>query len=153
MLARCVTCGDELHPERAERYDYCLKPDCQMKNARPLTVVSVGVNKASDQYLVLDDQTRNEMASGRYRDPGRISSGRLGRGRPRTAPGPRWSDAPARTKDREEEIDSWTRAEQDLALAFDVTGRLPLIEIAKRLGRDEVTVAKMLVAAKSRWKR
>jgi hypothetical protein len=153
MLARCVTCRDELLPERAERYDYCMKPGCQMKNARPLTVVSVGVNKASDQYVVLDDQTRNEMASGRYRDPGRTSSGRLGRGRPRTASGPRWSEAPARTEGREEALESWTRAEQNLALAYEVTGRLPLIEIAKRLGRDERTVAKMLVAAKARWKR
>ena len=51
-MAQCVTCGSELHPERAEKYDYCTKRECPEQNARPLTIAAVGVNKAADQYLV-----------------------------------------------------------------------------------------------------
>lgn len=44
-MAQCVTCGADLHPERAAKYDYCLDPECQARNARRLTIASVGVNK------------------------------------------------------------------------------------------------------------
>jgi hypothetical protein len=63
-MAQCVTCGCELHPERAEKYDHCTRRECREANAKPLTVVSVGVNKAADQYLVLNDQTRDDLAAG-----------------------------------------------------------------------------------------
>src|SRR5262249_27497558 len=33
-VAQCVTCGSELHPERAEKYDYCMAPECQEKNLK-----------------------------------------------------------------------------------------------------------------------
>lgn len=155
-MANCVTCGAELHPERAQKYDYCTRPDCRAKNARPRTIVSIGVNKAADQFVVLDDRTTDEMASGRYRDPGRTSSARLGKGRSRARPtrgraaGPD-RDAP-RPESSEGTAETWTREEQNLALAYDVTGRLPLEEIARRLDRDPGTVARMLVAAKARWR-
>jgi hypothetical protein len=104
--------------------------------------------------VVLDERAEQEMASGRYRDPGRTASGRLGPGRSRagtTVPGagsdrvphgPDSSDAPAET---------WTQEEQNLALAYEITGRLPIEEIAKRMGRSQRAVAAMLVAAKARW--
>src|SRR6266508_5859289 len=66
-MANCVTCGEELHPERAEKYDYCTRPDCRERNARGLQIVAVGVNKAADQYVVLNERTKQEMASGRYK--------------------------------------------------------------------------------------
>ena len=66
-MATCVTCGDELHPERAERYDYCTKRECRQQNAKALPIVAVGVNKAADQFVVLDERTEKEMASGRYK--------------------------------------------------------------------------------------
>jgi hypothetical protein len=151
-MANCVTCGVELHPERAEKYDYCSREECRAENARGLTIVAVGVNKAADQYVVLDERAEQEMASGRYRDPGRTASGRLGTGRSRAGttvpragadrvPHPP-SDGPAET---------WTQEEQNLALAHEITGRLPIEEIAKRLGRSQRAVAAMLVAAKARW--
>ena len=40
-MANCVTCGKELHPERAEKYDYCNDPDCRERNARGLAIVAV----------------------------------------------------------------------------------------------------------------
>ena len=74
-MSTCVTCGSELHPERAEKYDYCLEPDCQAENAGGLTMVAVGVNKSAEQFQVLDDRTREAMAAGRYQDQRRASFG------------------------------------------------------------------------------
>ena len=74
-MAQCVTCGSELHPDRAKKYDYCMKPDCQEKNLKALTMVAVGVNKSAEQYLLLDEQTQNELASGKFADQRRGSFG------------------------------------------------------------------------------
>ncbi len=74
-MAQCVTCGTELHPERAEKYDYCLAPECQRKNLKPLTMVAVGVNKSAEQYLLLDDKTRDDLAQGKFHDQRRASFG------------------------------------------------------------------------------
>ena len=67
-MAHCVTCGVELHPERAERYDYCPRRECREGNAKPLTIAAVAVNKAADQYLVLNDQAKEDLAAGKYQD-------------------------------------------------------------------------------------
>ncbi len=53
-MPQCVTCGCELHPERALKYNYCMTRECQDKNAKGLTMVAVGVNKAAEQYLIRD---------------------------------------------------------------------------------------------------
>jgi len=82
-LAQCVTCGSELHPERAQKYDYCTKRECRQLNARPLTIAAVGVNKAADQYLVLNDRAREDLAAGKYQDQRKSSS--VTDGPPRTA--------------------------------------------------------------------
>ena len=74
-MAQCITCGSELHPERAEKYDYCLAQECQEKNLKGLTMVAVGVNKSAEQYLLLDDQTRDELARGKFHDQRRGSFG------------------------------------------------------------------------------
>jgi hypothetical protein len=74
-MRRCVTCGAELHPERAKKYDYCMSPECQKKNLKGLTMVAVGVNKAAEQYLLLDEDTEAELASGKYHDQRRGSFG------------------------------------------------------------------------------
>jgi hypothetical protein len=74
-MAQCVTCGSELHPDRAQKYNYCMKPECQEKNLKGLTMVAVGVNKSAEQYLLLDEQTQNELASGKFADQRRGSFG------------------------------------------------------------------------------
>jgi hypothetical protein len=74
-MYKCITCGTELHPERAKKYNYCMSPACQEKNAKGLTMVAVGVNKAAEQYMILDDQTKEELASGKYHDQRRGSFG------------------------------------------------------------------------------
>jgi hypothetical protein len=89
-LARCITCGAELHPERARKYDYCMKPECQAKNLKGLDMVAVGVNKSAEQFLLLDEDTRAELASGKYHDQRRGTFGQAERapGQPQPAPGP-----------------------------------------------------------------
>jgi hypothetical protein len=90
MMAQCITCGTELHPERAEKYDYCMARECQEKNAKGLTMVAVGMNKAADELMILDERTQADLASGRYRDQRR---GSFGTSAP--APAPRVPAAPA----------------------------------------------------------
>jgi hypothetical protein len=51
--ATCITCGDYLHPERARKYGYCMKPECQARNLKGLTMVAVGVNKSAAQQVLL----------------------------------------------------------------------------------------------------
>ena len=74
-MPQCVTCGRELHPERAQKYNYCMARECQEKNAKSLTMVAVGVNKAAEQYMILDERTREELANGKYHDQRRGSFG------------------------------------------------------------------------------
>jgi hypothetical protein len=78
----CVTCGDDLHPERAKKYNYCMKPECQAKNLKGLTMVAVGVNKSAEQYMLLDDDTKADLARGKYHDQRRGTFGQ-----PESAPG------------------------------------------------------------------
>ena len=73
-MARCVTCGSELHPERAEKYDYCTRRECRERNARPLTIAAVAQNKAADEFLVLNDRAREDLAAGKYQDRRKSSS-------------------------------------------------------------------------------
>jgi hypothetical protein len=153
IVARCITCGTPLHPERAEKYDYCTKPDCRAKNARGLTIAAVGVNKAADQYIVLDERTQEEMAGGRYLDARRASS--ISPAQPRLR---RRSIHPAaspaeRLPRSQQPAESWTEPQQNLALALHMTGKKTLEEIAERLKRRPETVAEMIVAAKRKWKR
>src|SRR6516162_9403996 len=81
-MEKCVTCGRELHPERAKKYNYCMSRECQEKNAKGLTMVAVGVNKAAEQYMILDEHTKEELASGKYHDQRRGSFGTSGTGQP-----------------------------------------------------------------------
>src|SRR6266511_5622201 len=110
-MANCVTCREKLHPERAEKYDYCTRPDCRERNARGLQIVAVGVNKAADQYVVLSERNKQEMASGRFKKEPEVP----GSSRPRLArtPGavrvpPSRSSAASRPR--------WTEAQENLAL-------------------------------------
>ena len=74
-ITTCITCGAELHPERAKKYNYCMAPDCQAKNLKGLSMVAVGVNKSAEQYLLLDEDTKTELAEGKYHDQRRGSFG------------------------------------------------------------------------------
>ena len=87
---KCITCGDDLHPERAIKYDYCMKPECQAKNLKGLDMVAVGVNKSAEQYMLLDEDTKADLARGKYHDQRRGTFGQ-----PESAPGQPGAARPA----------------------------------------------------------
>src|SRR5438034_9632836 len=89
-MAQCITCGTELHPERAKKYNYCMARECQEKNAKGLTMVAVGMNKAAEEFMILDEGTAEDLASGKYRDQRRGSIGTSAAG-PGPRPAPRTS--------------------------------------------------------------
>ena len=67
-----------------------MKPECQAKNLKGLTMVAVGVNKSAEQYLLLDEDTKAELAQGKYHDQRRGTFGPPG-----PAPGPPRAARPA----------------------------------------------------------
>jgi hypothetical protein len=154
-MAHCVTCGSELHPERAEKYDYCTRPECREQNARPLTIAAVAVNKSADQYLVLNERTREDLAAGRYQDHRKSSSITDGPPRRRartpaaTKPGPKPGRRPPTPQPPRR---SWTKPQEDLALIYSARGMRP-DEIADRLGVSRYRATQMILAARSRAKR
>jgi hypothetical protein len=148
-MAHCVTCGNELHPERAEKYDYCTKRECREQNAKPLTVVSVGVNKAADQYLILNDRTRGDLAAGKYQDQRKSASVTGERSGPKRIPAAakRAPRAGASASPSPRPRQTWTRSQQDLAVIYNARGMSPE-EIAGKLGLSRSTVTQMILAAK-----
>jgi hypothetical protein len=159
-MKSCVTCGDALHPERAAKYSYCTKPDCQQKNLKDLTIVSIGVNKSADQFMVLDEKTSDELARGQHLDPRRGSYGRQdpptgesasqpapdGPSRP-AAPDNAKSAAPAkRSPTSPRRARQWTDSQQRLALLYNEQGLSP-DKIAEKLGLSRYLVTQMILTA------
>jgi hypothetical protein len=166
-MAQCITCGAELHPERAQKYNYCMARECQEKNAKGLTMVAVGMNKAADELVILDERTRDELAEGRYQDQRRGSFGPLpaapgtqaaaGTGtaeaRPRPArPRPaRPGQAQPGTSARAAARRPWTASQEKLALLYNQQGLRPA-EIAQKLGISSYMVSQIILAARNRGK-
>jgi hypothetical protein len=162
----CVSCGDELHPERAKKYDYCMKPECQAKNLKGLTMVAVGVNKSAEQYLLLDEDTKSELAQGKYHDQRRGTFGQPepAPGQPRAA-GPaapaQASTAPASSAAAKASPASTipaaprgprlpgTASQRRLAALYNQQGLRP-DEIARKLGLSRYDVTQIILAARSR---
>ena len=176
-MAQCITCGSELHPERAKKYNYCMAPKCQEKNLKGLTMVAVGVNKAADQYLVLDERTKDELASGKFRDQRRGSFGtslpssspvapvspagdgaavkagvtaRTARG---AAVGRAGSTQPAHRRPASRDLPRrpWSKSQEKLALLYNEQGLRPE-EIAQKLGLSTYTVTQIILSSKNRGK-
>lgn len=151
-MATCVTCGDELHPERAERYDHCTKRTCRQANARELPIVAIGVNKASDQFTILDERTRDEAASGRFkREPDAAGSKTRRTGVAATRGSaevrelvPHSSVRPSRPR--------WSPAQEHLALIYRAMG-MNRDQIASRLGVSSYLVSQILAEASARGRR
>jgi len=161
-MAQCITCGTELHPERAKKYNYCMARECQEKNAKGLTMVAVGMNKAADELMILDEHTRDDLASGQYRDqrrgsfgtsvpgnqaaaPSAVESG--GRPAHRAQPRPARPPAAAAAARR-----PWTEKQEKLALIYNEQGLRP-DEIADKLGVSTYTATQIVLAARNRAKR
>jgi hypothetical protein len=145
----CITCGAELHPERAAKYNYCMSPECQQKNAKGLTMVAVGVNKAAEQYMILDDQTSDDLASGKYHDQRRAFFGR-----PAAAPAPAKRPAgtpttPARPAKPKRQ--PWTKSQERLALLYNEQGLRP-DEIAAKLRMTPYLVTQIILNTRTKGK-
>jgi hypothetical protein len=159
-MDKCVTCGRELHPDRAKKYNYCMSRECQEKNAKGLTMVAVGVNKAAEQYMILDERTKEELASGKYHDQRRGSFGTTVSSNaspaPTTAPAPavpatprqRPAPAPAAPKVTRK---PWSQRQQRLALLYNEQGLRP-DEIAEKIGLSRYLVTQIILNASSRGK-
>jgi len=171
-MARCVTCGTELHPERAKKYDYCMSPECQEKNAKGLTMVAIGINKAAEEYLILDEETREDLASGKYRDQRRGTFGPLapapgplparsspmpGSPAPSSAgkPQPALPARPRTPASRQRQVRPqprpWTPSQERLAKLYNEQGLRP-DEIAAKLGVSRHLATQIILAARSRGK-
>src|SRR5579875_1849916 len=165
-MDKCITCGTELHPERARKYNYCMSPECQRKNAKGLTMVAVGVNKSAEQYLILDEQTKEDLASGKYHDQRRGTFGVPLSSPPRQpqasapAPAPAQASAPAPAARRERRAEPqrpgvtrqpWSRSQQRLALLYNEQGLNP-DEIAQKLGLSRYLVTQIILNSLSRGK-
>jgi pyruvate/2-oxoglutarate dehydrogenase complex dihydrolipoamide acyltransferase (E2) component len=163
-MDKCITCGTELHPERARKYNYCMSPECQRKNAKGLTMVAVGVNKSAEQYLILDEQTKEDLASGKYHDQRRGTFGVPLSSPPRqpqaSAPAPAQASAPAPAARRERRAEPqrpgvtrqpWSRSQQRLALLYNEQGLNP-DEIAQKLGLSRYLVTQIILNSRSRGK-
>jgi len=168
-MDKCVTCGRELHPERAKKYNYCMSPECQEKNAKGLTMVAVGVNKAAEQYMILDENTKDEIASGKYHDQRRGSFGTTTASpasstaakapAPTVAPQPHPAAARAMPRQRTAPAPAapkpirhpWSRRQQRLALLYNEQGLRP-DEIAEKLGISRYLVTQIILNSRTRGK-
>lgn len=164
-MDKCVTCGRELHPERAKKYNYCMSRECQEKNAKGLTMVAVGVNKAAEQYMILDERTQEELASGKYHDQRRGSFGTsTGSSSAAAAPSPASAPAeprpgePAAPRQRSAAPSApkvtrkpWSLRQQRLALLYNEQGLRP-DEIAEKLGLSRYLVTQIILNNRTRGK-
>ncbi len=160
-MAQCITCGTELHPERAKKYNYCMSPECQEKNAKGLTMVAVGMNKAAEELMILDEHTREDLASGKYRDQRRGSFGTSAAGpgpAPRAITPSRRPAAGAKPRPKKASPEPapaprpWTPRQERLALIYNEQGLRPA-EIAEKLGVTPYMASQIVLAARNRAKR
>jgi hypothetical protein len=171
-MAQCITCGTELHPERAKKYNYCMARECQEKNATGLTMMAVGMNKAAEELMILDERTQADLASGRYHDQRR---GSFGTSAPAPAPGttapapgatapaagatardPQPQARRARRPARQTGVPAtvsrpWTDKQERLALLYNEQGLRP-DEIAAKLGVSTYMATQIVLAARDRRK-
>jgi hypothetical protein len=130
-----------------------MAPECQEKNAKGLTMVAIGMNKAAEEFLILDEDTREDLASGKYRDQRRGSYGtsaaepaRPAAPRPEVPAPRRARRAPAPPAPR-----PWTGKQERLALLYNEQGLRPA-EIAQKLGVSSYLVTQIILAAKNKAK-
>jgi hypothetical protein len=131
-----------------------MSPECQEKNAKGLTMVAIGMNKAADEYLILDEHTREDLASGKYRDQRRGLFGPLA-----PAPGATVTPQPARpakprtppTRRVRPQRLPWTPSQERLARLYNEQGLRP-DEIAAKLGVSRHLATQIILAARARGK-
>jgi hypothetical protein len=133
-----------------------MSPECQEKNTKGLTMVAIGMNKAAEEYLILDEQAREDMASGKYRDQRRGTFGPIapaqapsstGKAQPAPPAKPR-PPAPAQRQVRPQPR-PWTPSQERLAKLYNEQGLKP-DEIAAKLGVSRHLATQIILAARAR---
>jgi hypothetical protein len=135
-----------------------MAPECQEKNLKGVTLVAVGVNKSAEQYMLLDDETRDELARGKYHDQRRGSFGTsvasqpcttvpAQAGTPAAATATQSRPAPSRPAPRR----PWSKSQEKLALLYNEQGRRPE-EIADKLGLSPYLVTQIILTSRNRGK-
>jgi hypothetical protein len=118
-------------------------------------MVAVGMNKAAEELMILDERTEAELASGRYRDQRR---GSFGTSASAPAPGTtaRGSRPAARRARRQPARTApvaasrpWTDRQERLALLYNQQGLTPA-EIAAKLGVSTYLATQIVLAARDR---
>jgi hypothetical protein len=131
-----------------------MSPECQEKNSKGLTMVAIGMNKSADEFLILDEQTREDLASGKYRDQRRGLFGPLA-----PAPGATATPQPVRparprtpsTHRVRPQPRPWTPSQERLAKLYNEQGLKP-DEIAAKLGVSRHLATQIILAARNRGK-
>ena len=143
--------------------------ECQEKNAKGLTMVAVGMNKAAEELMILDERTQADLASGKYRDQRRGSFGTSASAPAPAAPAPAPASAPApgavvrdsapagRARRRPARRAAapapasrpWTDRQERLALLYNEQGLRP-DEIADKLGVSTYLATQIVLAARDR---
>jgi hypothetical protein len=148
-----------------------MAPECQEKNLKGLTMVAVGVNKSAEQYMLLDDETRDELARGKYHDQRRGSFGTSVASQPESpaqagSPPPATATLPPARRDRPAPPRPapsrpapsrpaprrpWSKSQEKLALLYNEQGRRPE-EIAQKLGLSTYLVSQIILSSRNRGK-
>ena len=140
-----------------------MAPECQEKNLKGLTMVAVGVNKSAEQYLLLDEETKDELARGKYHDQRRGSFGtsvasQTGSPAEATAPAQPCRARPAQPHrpSRARPVPAsprrpWSKSQEKLALLYNEQGRRP-DEIAQKLGLSTYLVTQIILSSRNRGK-
>jgi hypothetical protein len=129
-----------------------MSPECQEQNATGLTMVAIGMNKAAEEFLILDEQTREDMASGKYRDQRRGTFGPLAPAAQDVKPQPARTRTTSRAQRRPRpQPRPWTPSQERLAKLYNEQGLRP-DEIAAKLGVSRHLATQIILAARSRGK-
>ena len=130
LVLQCRSCGDPVDPRRVELgYDYCLKEECQKRCLEPVTLASIGVNKAADYYTTPDELLPPPPPA----PPRAAPDDEAGEGAPETKPRDKGNSSadpkPSSTIARLHSLEA--RLDRDLAESYE------------RFQRGEITAAQM----------
>ena len=131
-----------------------MAPECQEKNLKGLTMVAVGVNKSAEQYLLLDEETKDELARGKFHDQRRGSFGTSvpsPAGTTVPAPAQPHRPGPRPAQSRPAPRRPWSKSQEKLALLYNEQGRRPE-EIAQKLGLSTYLVSQIILSSRNRGK-
>ena len=61
-MAQCITCGSELHPDRAKKYDYCLALLYNEQGLRPQEIAGkLGLSTYIVTQIILNSRSRGKL--------------------------------------------------------------------------------------------